>query len=107
MINALSYLQEHQVAHRDIKPANILIFPGEVYKLTDFGISIANLNSHSMITSEFAGSQPYLSPKLEEYLQNKNLKLRHNIYKSDVFSLGLTLLEVVTLTSVEGLSTNK
>jgi serine/threonine protein kinase len=39
LLDALAYCHSHFVIHRDIKPENILVFPGNVVKLTDFGFS--------------------------------------------------------------------
>ncbi len=39
MIYALIHLHELNIIHKDIKPANVLVFPGSVFKITDFGLS--------------------------------------------------------------------
>ena len=77
------------ITHRDIKPQNILIFNGR-YKLCDFG-EIRVLKRDGLIVQRIRGSELYMSPILFYGLRNKLLQVRHNTYKSDVFSLGMCL----------------
>ena len=95
LISALEFLQNNNVAHRDIKPQNILIYPNNVYKVADLG-EAKNINMKSRLFT-LKGSEMYLSPALFEGLKNKKEGIIHNVYKSDVFSLGYCFLYAMCL----------
>ncbi|MBD8044331.1 serine/threonine protein kinase [Arthrobacter sp. Sa2BUA2] len=93
LADALAYVHSQGVIHRDVKPANILLFPQEhdsrLYpKLTDFGI--ARLVEATVATAHGAtiGTANYLSP---EQAQGGAVQP-----STDVYSLGLVLLESLT-----------
>ncbi|XP_041007499.1 mitogen-activated protein kinase kinase 2-like [Juglans microcarpa x Juglans regia] len=88
VLKGLLYLHhEKHVIHRDLKPSNLLInHIGEV-KITDFGVS-AILASTSGQANTFVGTYNYMSP--ERIVGGKYG------YKSDIWSLGLVLLECAT-----------
>lgn len=93
LTSALSYMQEQAFAHRDIKPENILITAGgKELKICDFGLTCKVIKKSMTIN----GTESYLSPILREaYMQGKGddiKSVRHDAYKSDVFSLGLIFL---------------
>ena len=90
LIFVLAELQKNNIAHRDIKPQNILIIQGR-YKLSDFGESIITKNNNP-ISQEIRGTELYMSPILFFGLKQKLQQIQHNVYKSDVFSLGLCIL---------------
>lgn len=96
----LRYLQRNGTSHRDIKPANILVTEDEKLKLSDFGEAKEGeyAKAHSL-----RGTFLYFSPKLlEAYSLHFNygrIVVEHNVYKSDVFSLGLVFLSMVSLES--------
>ena len=94
LIITCSALQKHSICHRDIKPQNILILNG-IYKLTDFGEVIIT-EPKGMIEQEIAGTELYMSPKLFFAMKKKQKTVRHNPYKSDVFSLALCMLLLAT-----------
>jgi len=75
------------VVHCDIKPANIVVLPSGLVKITDFGIAALPTGSRSFIGS-VAGSPKYISP---EQVLGRPVDAR-----SDVFSLGAVLYEVLT-----------
>ena len=90
IVNALCFLQkEKNVAHRDIKPENILLFKNNVYKIADFG-EAKKSNNNKFRT--LRGTEFYMSPILYNNLKIKNDIVRHNPYKSDVFSLGYCIV---------------
>lgn len=92
LADALSYIHLHGVLHRDIKPANILLHeePNRPVrpKLTDFGIARVIDGARSTMTGAVPGTAAYLSP---EQASGSSLGP-----PSDVYSLGLVLLECLT-----------
>jgi len=88
MAEALMFAHEHGVIHRDIKPANVVIAHqrGHV-KLTDFGIAHL-VNSNHTQTGQMLGSPRYMSP---EQAMGREIDGR-----SDIFSLGAVLYEMLT-----------
>ena len=95
IINGLLFLKSKNIAHRDIKPQNILIFPNNVFKLTDFGEAkfINNITSFRTLK----GCELYMSPSLYQGWIHGKSNLKHNIFKSDIFSFGYCLIFATTL----------
>jgi tetratricopeptide (TPR) repeat protein len=84
---ALEYAHSKGVIHRDVKPANILVTAEGAVKIMDFGV--ARLESSDLTTSgQFVGTPNYMSP---EQLTGHPIDGR-----SDLFSLGLVLFELLT-----------
>ena len=97
LIITCSQLQKNNIAHRDIKPQNILILNGR-YKLCDFGEAISfNKTGVGVVVQKIRGTELYMSPILFFGLKKEFGKVKHNAYKSDVFSLGLCILLAGTL----------
>ena len=97
LISSLSFLQKNHISHRDIKPQNILIFKNKVYKLTDFGEARKigggkDGNNNEILQYSLKGTELYMSPLLFNGLRTGQIDIKHNTYKSDVYSLGLCLL---------------
>jgi serine/threonine-protein kinase len=86
ILQALIEVQEHNIVHRDIKPANIIIFPGNVVKLGDFGIAKVLQRAGKVIGTD-AGTHGYFAP---EQIYG------HPSFASDIFSLGLVFYEMIT-----------
>ncbi len=84
---ALDYAHEQGVVHRDIKPANVMLLKNGVVKVTDFGIARITASSRTA-TGTVMGTPSYMSP---EQLSGKKVDGR-----SDLFSLGVTLYELLT-----------
>lgn len=84
----LAYAHEHDVVHRDIKPSNIMVVRDGHVKITDFGIARMSSASVRTQTGMVLGSPKYMSP---EQVLGKVIDQR-----SDVFSLGVTLYEMLT-----------
>ena len=95
LIITFAELQKYGIAHRDIKPQNILIKKGR-YKISDFGEAII-LNNNGDLVQSLTGTELYMSPILFFGMKQKSEKIKHNAYKSDVFSLGLCILLAGTL----------
>ena len=97
LVDVLSFFEKKNIAHRDIKPKNILIFRNNVYKITDLGEAKGAKNYAELATLK--GSQFFMSPNLFFSFKYKgnSTKVIHNIYKSDVFSLGYCFLYAMNL----------
>lgn len=112
LVDALAFMQANSLAHRDIKPANILLFPMNVLKLADFGLSIEQEGLETSTGLTVVGTLLYLSPKLTKAYNdiqngvNTSGTVNHNPYKSDMYSLGLTFLYMASLTEPAGLNYN-
>ncbi|KAL3322989.1 hypothetical protein AABB24_040204 [Solanum stoloniferum] len=88
VLKGLWYLHhEKYIIHRDLKPSNLLINHRGDVKITDFGVS-AVLASTSGLANTFVGTYNYMSPE-------RILGGTYD-YKSDIWSLGLVLLECAT-----------
>ena len=89
--DGLQFAHDRQVIHRDIKPANIMVLNDGLVKITDFGIARMRLNEVKTMTGMILGSPKYMSP---EQVSGKRADTR-----SDIFSLGVVLYELLTGTS--------
>jgi serine/threonine protein kinase len=88
VLDALAFAHRRGVVHRDIKPSNILVAPNDSIKLTDFGI--ASRSGDPRLTGEGValGSLFYMSPE--------QMKAEVVDARSDLYSVGVTLYEMVT-----------
>lgn len=95
-------MQTQGYAHRDIKPQNIFVADDGKLKIGDFGSSKFNNEDVHIAEATIQGSPTYLSPILRQAFINYNQGFNngsaiHNLYKSDVYSLGITFLNMITL----------
>jgi len=88
VLDALGYAHAHGVIHRDIKPANIMLTSGGQIKLMDFGIARVQADRHLTQTGSTVGSLFYMSPE--------QIKGGDPDGRSDLYSLGITMYEMVT-----------
>ncbi len=87
-LSGLAYVHSKNIVHRDIKPSNILIRTDGEVKLADFGIAkLSGMPRHTQ-TGMTIGTYQYMSP---EQVLGKELDAR-----SDIYSMGITLFEMVT-----------
>ena len=84
----LAFAHERGVVHRDIKPANIMIVHGERVKIMDFGIARMRISDLKTQTGVVLGTPKYMSPE-----QVAGHPVDH---RSDIFSLGIVLYEMLT-----------
>ena len=91
VVSAAHYLHQHQIIHRDLKPGNILVGPDLEPKILDFGLArqTEGLQRPLTLHGEVLGTPQYFSP--EQARGDAPLDAR-----SDIFSLGTILYEVLT-----------
>lgn len=89
LADALGYAHSHGVIHRDLKPSNVLIDSQGNLFLTDFGIAkLLEGTSHFTKTDTVMGTPAYISPEQAQGLMVDQ--------RSDIYSLGIILYEMVT-----------
>ena len=86
--DALSYAHARGVFHRDVKPSNIMLTPEGTAKLGDFGLAKPLGDESPSDSGLIVGTLPYMSPEQAKGLRPDS--------PSDMYSLGVTLFEMVT-----------
>lgn len=87
----LEHAHQMGIVHRDIKPANLIIDGAGDLRITDFGLALTAQTADATLTGEIVGTLRYMSP---EQLSGHRRVLDH---RTDIYSLGVTLYELVTL----------
>ena len=86
--NALQFAHERSIVHRDIKPANLMLTADDTVKVTDFGTAKILQFGTVQQTAHVMGTPSYMSPE--------QVKGRVVDGRSDIFSLGVMLYEMIT-----------
>jgi formylglycine-generating enzyme required for sulfatase activity len=90
--DALAHAHDHRVVHRDVKPQNILVDERVVPHVLDFGLARGTDDLRISRTGDQVGTVHYMSP---EMVHEGSSLVDH---RTDVYSLGVTLFELLTLT---------
>ena len=88
---ALEHAHQFGIVHRDIKPANLLVDVHGRLWITDFGLAQFHADAGLTQTGDIVGTLRYMSP---EQASGQRVLLDH---RTDIYSLGATLYELVTL----------
>ncbi|HYK39743.1 MAG TPA: serine/threonine-protein kinase, partial [Candidatus Eremiobacteraceae bacterium] len=86
--NALQFAHERSIVHRDVKPANLMLTADDTVKVTDFGTAKILQFGTVQQTAHVMGTPSYMSPE--------QVKGRVVDGRSDIFSLGVMLYEMIT-----------
>ena len=92
--DALDYAHEAGIVHRDIKPANLLLDAKGAVWVTDFGLAQVAADVGVTQTGDLVGTLRYMSP---EQASGRRIPVDH---RADVYSLGATLYEMLSLTPI-------
>jgi hypothetical protein len=93
ILTGFNTMNQMKILHNDIKPSNLLITDDFIVKVIDFNIS-RELRNTTIMETTVAGTVQFMAPEVREaYDQKTKLAVRSD--KSDIFSLGLTLLFLV------------
>lgn len=88
LTDGIAHAHDSYIIHRDIKPQNMLILDNGLVKITDFGIAVALNSTQLTQTNSVMGSVHYLPP---EQAAGKGAT-----FKSDIYSLGILMYELIT-----------
>ncbi|MCA9187672.1 MAG: protein kinase [Planctomycetales bacterium] len=89
--SALDYAHQMGIVHRDVKPSNLMINHDGQLLVTDFGLATSNSDGNLTLTGDLIGTLRYMSP---EQAMGNRVAIDH---RTDIYSLGATLYELITL----------
>ena len=100
LVISFTELGNMKIAHGDIKPHNIIVTDDWKLKIIDFGISKIGQEVEATISQTgtylIQGTRGYMAPEIEEMLANGQKSGNFKRGKADVFSLGMTILQILT-----------
>ena len=108
LVHSFAGLDNLKITHGDIKPHNIIVTDDWELKIIDFGIS--NMRQEIDETIDLAatyliqGSRGYMAPELEEMLASGIKRGNYMQEKANVFSLGMTILQIITYEDLSSLN---
>jgi len=88
VLRALTVAHERGIIHRDIKPGNILLSDSGIVKVTDFGLAYVAMSPTVTMEGMVLGTPAYMAPE-----QVRGDEVDH---RTDLFALGVTLVETLT-----------
>lgn len=88
ILKGLNYIHSQQILHRDLKPDNIMLSENGTAKITDFGLAFGKELINVTNPGTYLGTPSYFPP---EQLMGNQITV-----SSDIFSLGITIVEMIT-----------
>lgn len=94
IVSACTYLEQNRIFHGDLSPVQVTLTETGFAKIGDHGLLNSFKNAYNKVLS---GKKIQISPELMEALRVRNSQPDYQVYKNDVYSLGMTLLHAATL----------